>query len=189
MGRPDEADALAAQTDQMTGDFQTAQKIVATKGQARLALAHRAPADEVGAFFRELFQAPAIFFVIAIAQQDHAVGLAAVLVIQVPVAFHRLEGNQKIIAAQRAVARDRAQHGQEKGVDGAVVRRRIFKQQQGERAGLLGAQVRGVLVDRIAKLAGYGLDLAPRGFGHGGAAAQRPRHGRLRYARPLGDIE
>ena len=106
-----------------------------------------------------------VFEVIAIAEQDQAIGLLAVLVFHVPVARQLLEGNQQVVALQRAGAGQRAEHGQEERIDQRIVERRIFEKQQRQRAGLLVAQVRGVLVDFV-------VELGRRSAGCAGASAR-----------------
>ena len=91
--------------------------------------------------------------VVAVAEQDQAVGLHAVLVVGVPVVGQLLERDQQVVAVARAGASDRAEHRQEERVDVRLVRGRILEQQQRQRARALRAQAGGVVVDLVVELA------------------------------------
>src|SRR3546814_2920123 len=65
----------------------------------------------------ELFEPGAVQLVIAIAEQDDPVGLAAVLVIHVPIGRELLERGEQIVSPRRAGAQDRFEHRQEERID------------------------------------------------------------------------
>ena len=186
---PQERDAPPSLRDQVRGDVVATLGVVATDrhpGRIRL---DGAPAHEVGTLLDQLLQPAARLQVVAIPQQDDAVGLLAVLVVGLPVVGQLLERDQQVVAAQRAGARDAAQHRQEERIDGRFVRRRIFEEQQGQRARMLAAQVGGVLVDLVVQLLGDGQDALARFLVDHRAAPQRPRHGGLGHARQVGDVQ
>jgi len=82
-------------------------EIVATDGSAHFILpAGEPPADKMGALFDKLFEFRAVEFIIAIAEQDDAVRLAAILIVDMPVGGELLEGNQKVMVPPRGRARD-----------------------------------------------------------------------------------
>ena len=85
-GRTQERDGLAARGEQMPRDFVTALEVVAAHGDSGLALQHGPPAHEVCALFNQAHEARPVFFVVAVPQQDDAVGFAAVFVVLLPVA-------------------------------------------------------------------------------------------------------
>src|SRR5215472_15915448 len=134
------------------------------------------------ALLGQALEAFAVEAVVAVAEQDEPVGLAAVLVLLVPVSRALLEQDQQVVAALRAGARDRAEHRDEERVDRRVVRGRILEDEQRDRVGALKAQVGGVLVDAVIEL------LRGREYPLAGlladpwAPTQRARHGRLRDA-------
>ncbi len=184
-----ESDAPAALLKQVRGDVVAALEIVAAHRHPRLAGQGGAPTYEMSALLDQPLQALHRLVVVAITQQDDAVGLVAVLEIGVPVAGKLLEGHQQIAPMQGAGAGDRAQHRVEERVDQRIVRGRVLEEQQGQRAGLLAAQAGGVLVDLVVQLPGDIQDaLAGLGVDHR-AAAQRSRHGGLRNARHVCDIQ
>src|SRR3546814_7167844 len=94
----------------------------------------------------------AIELIVAIAEQDDAVRAVAVLIGDVPVVVHLLETDEQVVAAQRALSRDRPQHRQEEGVYHRFVRGRVLEEEQGDGVGALRAQAGGVLVDRVVEL-------------------------------------
>ena len=97
-GFAQKSDAAAALRDKMRRRQFAAQPIVAAdRGPRRLAR-DRAPAHVMGALMFEQGQLFAVGFVIAIAQQHDAIGLAAVFVIDMPVARQLLKRGQKVIA-------------------------------------------------------------------------------------------
>src|SRR3546814_15694540 len=81
----------------------------------------------------ELFEPGAVQLVIAIAEQDDPVGLAAVLVIHVPIGRELLERGEQIVSPRRAGAQDRFEHRQEERIDRRAIGRRIFEEQQRQR--------------------------------------------------------
>jgi len=141
------------------------------------------------AVFHEFLEARQVGQVVAVAEQDDAVRLAAVLVVLVPVARHLLKGDQQVVAAIGAGARDRAEHRQEKGIDLRFIGSRILEQEQREGVGMLEAQVRGVLVDLVVQLLRDGFDAPARLEADHRAAAQGTRDGGLGHARQVGDVE
>src|SRR3546814_1656109 len=74
----------------------------------------------------------AIELIVAIAEQDDAVRAVAVLIGDVPVVVHLLETDEQVVAAQRALSRDRPQHRQEEGVYHRFVRGRVLEEEQGD---------------------------------------------------------
>ncbi len=164
-------------------------EVVAADRDTGLAGQGGAPAHEVRALFDQPLQAVARFVVVAVAEQDDAVGLVAVLVIGLPVGGQLLERDQQILPVQRAGAGDRAQHRMEERVDQRVVVGRVLEEQQGQGAGIAQAQAGGVLVDLVVQLAGDAQDaLAGLGIDHR-AAPQGPRHGRLGDPGQVGDVQ
>ena len=150
---------------------------------------HRSPAHEVRALCHQPFEPGTIFLVVAIAEQDDAIGLAAVLVVLLPVLGQLLEGDQQVIALARRRARDRAEHRKEKGIDLRIVGSRILEQQQRQRVRVLRTQVRSVLVDAVVQLARDLLDALARLEIDHRRAAQRARNGRLTHAREERDVK
>ncbi len=126
----EEREPGAPQAEQVTRRIVAAVKVIAADRQPGLAGQYGAPAHEMRAVFHEFFQARQVGQVVAVAEQDDAVRLAAVLVVLVPVARHLLKGDQQVVAAIGAGARDRAEHRQEEGIDLRFIGRRILKQEQ-----------------------------------------------------------
>jgi hypothetical protein len=91
----------------------------------------------VRALVDQLLEARAVVEVVAVAEEDQSVGLATVLVVDVPVAGELLERDQEVIAALGAGPGDRAQHRDEKRVDQRVVGRRVLEEQERERLRVL----------------------------------------------------
>src|SRR5262249_13815995 len=137
---------------------------------------------EMRALPGQALEALAVQQVVAVAEQDQTVSLVAVLVLLVPVARALLERDQQVVAALRAGARDRAQHGDAERVDGRVVRGRSLEDEQRDRVGALKAQVGGVLVDAVVELLRDREHPSTGLLAYPWAAAQRARDGRLRDA-------
>ena len=133
-------------------------EVIAADRESRLPFHHRAPAHEMRALPHELLEAQAVFEKVAVAEQDDAVRLAAVLVVDVPIARLLLERHKQVVPALRARARDGAKHRKEERIDQRVVRRRILEQQQRQRVRVLAAQIRSVLVDLVVELLRNRLD-------------------------------
>ena len=102
----DEGDSTTTQRQQMFGGDAAAVAIVAAHRQAVLVFDGRAPAHEMRAIGDHLFELAAVGEVVAVAEQDEAVGAMAVLVFGVPVAVHLLERHQQVVLAARAGAGD-----------------------------------------------------------------------------------
>ena len=81
----EEGDAAMALQQQVFGQFAAGQVVVAADGDAGLYRKHRAPAHEVRTLLDQLVQAVRVIQVIAVAEQYDAVGLAAILVVGVPI--------------------------------------------------------------------------------------------------------
>ena len=82
-------------------------EIVTTDGSAHFILpTGEPPADKVGALFDKLFEFRAVEFIIAIAEKDYAIRLAAILIVDMPIGGELLEGNQKVMVASGGRARD-----------------------------------------------------------------------------------
>jgi hypothetical protein len=188
-GRAEEHDAPPAERNQMPGGPQAAVEIIAAHRQPRLVGEPLAPTDEARAARGQGFEPAAILLVVAIAEQDDAVGPAARGEIAVPATRAALEGDQQVLTFGCAGPGDRAEHRQEEGVDRGIVRGGILEEQQRQRVRVLGAQVRGVLVDRVIQLPRDRLDPLPCLGAHRRAAAQGPRHGGLRHTGEGGDVE
>ena len=179
----------AALFKQMPGDRVTALKIVAANRQARLIGQHRAPAHEAGAVRHQLVELVTIGDVIAVTEQDDAVGLLALGEIRMPVLRQLLERDQQVVTLFGASASDRTQHRQKERIDMRLVGRRILEQQQRQRARMHAAQIGGVLVDLVVELIHGDLDAPPRLLVDQRATAQRPRHRGLGNPGQVGDIE
>ncbi len=186
---PQERDPRPPLRDQVPRRLRTARDIVAPDGQPGLVVPHRSPADEMRPLRHEVIEPRSIIRIIAIAEQDQPVGAVAVLVIGMPVGREILERNEQVIAMIGTRPHHRAQHAQEERIDLGLVGRRIAEQQQRDRPRLAAAQVRCTAVDGIVQLLGDRLDPLPRRRADRRAATQRARHGRLRYARGLRDVE
>ena len=106
-----------------------------------------------------------------------------------PVRAQLLEGDEQVVTALGAGPGDGAEHGEEEGVDELVIAGGVFEEQQGQRVGVLEAQVRSVLVDGVVQLAGNGLDLAACGFADAGTAAQGAGHRGLGNPGEIGNVE
>src|SRR3546814_14545249 len=98
----EKGDPGAAVRDQMLRGIAPARDIVAADRRADRIAVDRAPTHEMRALSDELFEPGAVQLVIAIAEQDDPVGLAAVLVIHVPIGRRLLESK-----IGRAACRDR----------------------------------------------------------------------------------
>ena len=129
----EERDLATTEAEQMLSRLLSAVEVVAADRESRLPFHHRAPAHEMRALPHELLEAQAVFEKVAVAEQDDAVRLAAVLVVDVPVARLLLERHEQVVPALRARARDRAEHRKEERIDQRVIRRRILEQQQRQR--------------------------------------------------------
>ena len=104
------------------------------------------------------FQLAAVGDVIAVAQQDQAIGLHAVLVIGMPVVGELLERHEQVLAVARRSARHRPEDRQEERVDAGGIGSRVLEQQQRQRTGALGAQRRSMAIDLVIELAHSVLD-------------------------------
>src|SRR5947209_12195114 len=82
----------------MGGSVEPALLVVRGDGGSEGALPRCAPAHEVSTARDQLLKARAILEVIAIAEKDYAVRLAAVLIFNVPVGRELLDGDQQIVA-------------------------------------------------------------------------------------------
>ena len=182
-------DPATSARDQMGARVAPAAPIVAADRHPQRMLVDRPPAHEMRALRHQLLQPGAIDFIVAIAQQDDAVGLATILIIDMPVGRQLLETGQQIIAALGACLQDRPQHRQEEGVDPAFVGQQILEEQKGQRVALAPPQRGCILVHRVIELPGDRLDPQPRRLAHRLVAAQRARHGRLGHAGQRGDVE
>ena len=187
-GAAKERDVAATEPQQVLSSLLPTVKIVAADRKARLGFRHGTPAYEVRALVHELLEPQAIFEEIAVAEQDDAVRLTAVLVVDVPIARLLLERHEQVVPALRAGARDRAQHREEERIDLRIVRRGIFEQQQRQRVRVLAAQVRGVLVDLVIELLRDRLDALARLLADHRAAAQRARNRRLRHSGQVSNV-
>ena len=173
----------------MLADQLPAVVVVAADRHPGLSRQHGAPPHETRALLHQRVQLVLVGQVIAVAEQDQAVGAHGVLVVGVPVVGQLLERHQQVLAVTRAGAGDRAEHRQEKRVDVRVVRRGVLEQQQRERSRALRAQAGGVPVDLVVELQRHRLDaLAGLGVDQR-TAAQHPRHRGLRHPGPVGDID
>ena len=165
--RPDRAEkgdrAATAFEEVLAGEI-AALFIVRPDRRPDLVGVRRAPADEVRALAHELLEPRARGDIIAIAEQQDAVGLAAVLIVDVPVARQLLERDQQVVTGAGAGARQRAEHRQVKGVDQRVVGGRVLEEQQGDGARMLAPQPRRILVDDVVEFLGRG-EHAGAGFG------------------------
>ena len=101
----------------MCRGLEPATLIVGRNGHADLSFAAGAPADEMRAAGDELVELRAIFEIVAVAQQDDSVGLAAVLIVDVPVGRELLDRNQQVVTVRRAAPDHRADQRQIKGVE------------------------------------------------------------------------
>ena len=148
----------------------------------------RPPDDETGAFVGEPLQARHRRHVVAVAEQDDAVGPVAQFVIGVPVVAQLLERDQQVEPAPRGRARDVAEHRQEERVDLRVVRR-LLEQQQGQRLRAARAQSGRAAISPIAQLLRDRLD-ARAGVRRrtSGLLRKRARDGRLRNLRQARDV-
>ena len=119
----------AAASDQMLAGEIAAFFIIRANRRSNLAVARCAPPHEMRPLADELLEPRARGDVIAVAEQQDAIGLAAVLIINVPVARRLLERDQQVVAGARAAAGQRSQHRQVEGVDQRVVGGRILEEQ------------------------------------------------------------
>ena len=105
----EKGDVFATMGDQMLRCQTPAIKIVTADGRAHfIGSASQPPADKVGALLDKLFEFGAVEFIIAIAEKDDAIRLAAILIIDMPIGGELLEGDQKIVVPPRRRARPRA---------------------------------------------------------------------------------
>src|SRR5207253_10518539 len=81
LGRANESDPAPPLLKQMRRRVEPALFIVRRYGRAELSFGRRAPAHEMCAAFDQLLELGAVFEVVAVAEQDDAVGLVAVLII------------------------------------------------------------------------------------------------------------
>jgi len=186
--RTDEGDAASAGTEQVPGGQLRTVRVVAAQVVAGQLFDDRSPDHEMRAALGEMPQPVGRERVIAVAEQDQAVGTVADLVIGVPVVALLLEREQEVEAAPRRRARDVPEHVEEERVDARLLGR-FFEQQQRQRAAAPGAQPGGAAVGAVME---FIRDLADAGTGlgaHERAVAQRARHGRLRHLRTMCDIE
>ncbi|KAG0921063.1 hypothetical protein G6F32_015282 [Rhizopus arrhizus] len=142
-GMAEEGDPAAALLQQVGGDVVPALEVVAADRHAGLAGQGGAPAHEVRTLFDQPLQAVARFVVVAVAQQDDAVGLVAVFVIGLPIGGELLERDQQVLPVQGAGAGDRAQHRMEERVDQRIVVGRVLEEQQGQARGRCAGGARG----------------------------------------------
>ena len=91
----------AALLQQVGGDVMPALEVVAADRDTGWP-GRAAPAHEVRALFDQPLQAVARFVIVAVAEQDDAVGLVAVLVIGLPVGGQLLERDQQVLPVQGA---------------------------------------------------------------------------------------
>ena len=157
----DESDLSAPLLEQMLGRVEATLFIVGADRRPDLHFAGRAPAYEMRAALDEALKQRLVLEVIAVAEQDDPVGLAAVFVIDMPVRRQLLERDQQIVAEQRAFAHHRPEHRQIEWVDQGAVDRMLLEEQQRERPRLLAAQTRRVLVDLVIELLGRCEDSRP----------------------------
>jgi len=106
----------------------------------------------------ELLELRAIFEVVTVAEQDDSVGLAAVLIIDMPVGRELLDRDQEVVTERGAAPHHRPDQRQIERIEEGRVRP-LLEKQQGERLGALPAQARGILVDGVMELLG-GLEHA-----------------------------
>ena len=184
-----EGDVAAAEVEQVPGGVVTALVVVRAHRQPGLPGLHRAPQHEVRALSHQPLETLAVLQVVAVAEQDQAVGPVAVLIFLVPVPRLLLERDEQVIAALRTGARDGAQHRDEKRIDRGVVRRGVFEDEEGKGVGALEAQVRGILVNRVVQLLRDCEHPLARRLAHLRAAPQRARHRRLGHPGLIGNIK
>jgi hypothetical protein len=184
----DKRDPPPALSKQMRRRFEPALLVVRRDGRADLAFGRRAPAHEMGAALDQFLEPRPVLEIVAVAEQDDSVGLAAVLIIHVPVRRQLLEGDQQIIAAVGAAANHRPQERQVEGVDLAMVGQ-FLEEQQSERLRLLPAQPRGVLVDLVIELFGRGEYAPARCLADRRIAGERARNSGLRNPRDRRNVE
>ena len=181
-------DALATETEKMSGRLVAARFIVTAKGDAGLTVDVHPVNDEAGVGGRERIQFLAILDVIAIAEKDQAIGPPAGLVFDMPVVGQLLQRDQDVVAEARCGAGDVAEHRKEKRVDLCVLATGLVEDEQRDRVALMRAQSRRVTVDEVVEFAGDLLDALARFLAHQRTVAQRPRHGSLRDPGDFGDI-
>src|SRR5438270_4087071 len=171
-GSPDEGDPAPSLLQQMGGGLEPATLVVRRDGHPNLPVAAGTPTNEMRAAGHELLELRAIFEIVAIAEEDDPVGLAAVLIIDVPVGRQLLDRNQQIVPARSATSHHRADQRKIEGVEDSRFRP-FLEEQQRQRLGALPAQARGVLVDLVVKLLD-GFEHALAGlFAHRWIARQR----------------
>src|SRR5687768_16586229 len=105
-------------------------------------LVGRSPADEMRLALKQGEQLRAMLTIVAIAQEDDPVRLAAILIIHVPVRRELLKGYQQVVSPLGTAAHHRAEHGQVEWIDQRSVGRGLFEEQQGERLRMLPPQAR-----------------------------------------------
>eukprot|EP01136_Pigoraptor_vietnamica_P040754 Opistho-1_new@1133 len=185
----EKGDAPPPDLDQMRARLLARADIVRPDGQPDTLFGYRAPAHELGPHLDQMLELGEVELIIAIAEQDDAVGTVTVLIGDVPVVVHLLETDQQVVTAPRAFARDRSQHRQKEGVDHRFVGVRVLEEEQGERVGALRAQARGIFVDGVVEFLRDALNVRAGCGADRFAAAQCARHGRLRDPRQIGDVE
>ena len=141
------------------------------------------------ALLDQLLEFRLVKLIIAIAEQDDAIGLAAVFIIDMPVGRKLLERDQEIVIAPCCRPCDRGKHRKEEGVYPGFIRRGVFEKQQRKRVRSLCPQAGGVFVNFVVELLGDGLDAFAGLFRHRRAAAQRARNSGLRNTRKLRDVK
>ena len=90
-GIAQKCNAAAAMLHQVPRGIHATTEIVATDGGTGLPLLCKAPADEMGFLLNQFFQFFAVQFIIAIAEQDDAIGFSAIFIIDMPVGRQLLE--------------------------------------------------------------------------------------------------
>jgi len=83
----------------------------------------------MGAPLDQLLETRAIFQIVAIAQEDDPVGLAAVFIIDVPVGRELLERDQQVITTFGTAADHRAKQRQIEWIDDAILGRALLEKQ------------------------------------------------------------
>ena len=74
-------------------------EVIAANCCAGLPFLRIAPADEMRALLNQRLKPCAVKFIVAVAEQDDPIGLAAILKIDMPVARHLLKRDEQIVAA------------------------------------------------------------------------------------------
>ncbi len=166
----------------------SARNVVATHGIAWLVFDNDAIDDKSRIGFGQRIELFTVLHVVAVAEQDQAVGAVAGLVLDVPVVGQLLQRDQDVVAERGGRARDVAEHGQEERVDLHVLAFGFVEHEQGDRVALLGSQAGRVAVDEIVELARDFLNAFARFLSNERAVAQRARYRGLRDPGNLGDV-